>query len=74
MSMQKVEMFVGVYAGDARTWYDTVVEIPHDTPADKTDEVALEALARRLEGTDELVAFFGVMPVWATAGREVGRA
>ena len=66
MPMQKVEMFVGLYEGEARTWYETVVEVPASTPSDRIREVALETLARRLETSDEAVAFYGVMPLWAT--------
>lgn len=51
-------MFVGY---NDNTWSNTVIDVPDDTPEDKIDDVACDALLAELEKEKKEVAFVGVL-------------
>ena len=38
--MRRVEVYVGIYQGDARTWFTGFVDIPPDTPDEQIESAA----------------------------------
>ena len=61
MKTRSVEMYVGIYQGNARTWFTHFVDVPRDTPEDKLSEVAQAAMFKELEKNPNLmVAFVGI--------------
>lgn len=56
-----IEMYVGLYEGDTKTWYEAYVDIPADTPEDAVEDIAREVLEQQLAESADHVAFYGVL-------------